>query len=72
MARFQVNDSITQYRYDEVIRKGKVVKGPFKVDNVDHYQVKWEWHHSDWGTPKEFRQETDLISDLSSTKYRYL
>jgi hypothetical protein len=71
MAKFEVNDTITQFRYDEPIRKGIVVKGPFNVDKVDHYHVKWEWQDDEYGTPKEFRQEIDLICDLSSTKYHY-
>lgn len=71
MARFEVNDTITQFRYESPIRKGIVVKGPYNVDKVDHYHVKWEWQDDEYGTPKEFRQEIDLICDLSSTKYHY-
>ena len=71
MARFEVNDTITQFRYDEPIRKGVVVKGPYNLDKVDHYHVKWEWEHNEYGNSKEFRQEIDLICDLSSTKYHY-
>ena len=71
MARFEVNDTITQFRYDAPIRKGIVVKGPYNVDRVDHYHVKWQWQDDEYGTPKEFRQEIDLICDLSSTKYHY-
>ena len=74
MARFKIGDLIEQTRYDEVIRMGKVVKGPFKVDGVDHYQVEWSWHNAhyfgkDW--KKYWYSEIDLIADLSSEKYNY-
>lgn len=70
MARFEKGDKISFFRRNEVIRKGEVVDGPFKVDKVDHYQVRWDWvHYEDrlFITPDKI----DLISDLSSTKYHY-
>ena len=72
--RFQVGDSIEQLRYNDVIRKGKVVKGPFRVEGVDHYHVEWWWHDEtffgkDW--VKNWYREVDLIADLRSTKYSY-
>ena len=71
MARFKIGDSIEQVRYSTVIRKGEVVAGPWKVDKVDHYHVKWAWEDPQYGTPEWFKQETDLIADLTSTKYSY-
>jgi hypothetical protein len=70
MARFQIGDTIEFTKSNEVIRKGEVVNGPFNVDNVDHYHVRWDWvHHED----KDFisPDKIDLISDLQSKKYRY-
>ena len=71
--RFQVKDSITQLRYQDAIRKGTVVAGPFDVEDVSHYHVKWDWcapeytSNIDWLTP-----EVELISDMVSTKYMYV
>ena len=70
MARFKKGDKISFFRRNEVIRKGEVVSGPFNVDKVDHYHVRWDWvHHED----KYFisPEKIELISDLSSTKYHY-
>jgi hypothetical protein len=68
MARFNVNDKIEFRRFDKAIQKGIVIAGPFVVDKVDHYHVKWEWTEDkiEWKN-----MECDLISDLSSTKYSY-
>jgi hypothetical protein len=70
MARFQIGDNIGLFRRNDVIRKGTVLSGPWNVEKVDHYNVKWEW------VDKEDRyfispDKIDLISDLSSTKYHY-
>ena len=70
--RFKINDKIVQYRHDLVIRKGTVVKGPFRVENVDHYHVVWDWecpHHA--AVSPMFKQDVNLICDMKSTKYRY-
>lgn len=70
MARFQIGDKISFFRKNEVIRNGEVVNGPFSIDKVDHYNVRWDWvHHED----RDFisPNKIDLISDLSSTKYHY-
>ena len=69
--RFKVGDSIEQYRYEDVIRKGTVVKGPFRVEGVDHYHIKWTWECTQHGIPEMFKTETDLICDLRSRQYRY-
>jgi hypothetical protein len=70
--RFKINDKIAQYRYEDVIRKGTVVKGPFRVDNVDHYHVVWDWECPTYAAVSpEFKQDVNLICDMESTKYRY-
>jgi hypothetical protein len=69
--RFQVNQTITQYRNEEPIRKGVVVAGPFRVENIDHYHVKWQWEHKDHVTPANFKNDIDLICDMTSLKYYY-
>jgi hypothetical protein len=70
MARFEKGDKISFFRRNEVIRKGEVVGGPFNVDKVDHYNVRWDWvNYEDRGFISP--DKIDLISDLSSTKYHY-
>jgi len=70
--RFQVKDSITQLRYQDAIRKGTVVAGPFNVDGVSHYHVKWNWEDKHYGTAEIFKKEIELICDMVSTKYMYV
>lgn len=70
MARFSIGDKISFLRRNEIIRKGTVVSGPWNVEKVDHYNVKWEWVSDEdkmFITPDKI----DLISDLPSTKYYY-
>lgn len=69
--RFQVNDQIVQYRYRDVIRKGTIVKGPFRVERVDHYQVKWEWECPFYAKTNSLFKDSDLICDMVGKKYRY-
>jgi hypothetical protein len=82
--RFKPNDQIVQYRKDEIIKRGTVVKGPMRVENVDHYHVVWDWEDEN-GAPKKmlnaalmglistdpFMKDERLICDLVSDKYRY-
>jgi hypothetical protein len=69
-ARFKIGDKIDFLRKDEVIRKGVVISGPWKLEGVNHYNVEWKWvTHEDSlfiGPDK-----IDLISDLRTTKYHY-
>ncbi len=72
--RFKTGDSIVQYRYNDIIRKGTVVSGPFNVDDVDHYNVEWNWEcSSTYGNLPIFReyQFVDFICDMLSRKYHY-
>jgi hypothetical protein len=69
--RFQVNDQIVQYHYRDVIRKGTIVKGPFREENIDHYQVKWEWECPIYAKTSDLFKNSDLICDTVSKKYRY-
>jgi len=70
MANFKVNDSITQTRYNEQIREGKVVGGPFRVDGIDHYHVEWKWFGK--GYEPFGKEGVDLVADVPSTKYKLL
>ena len=69
--RFKIGDDIRQYRYNQEIRKGIVTKGPWRVEGVDHYHVQWNWQDKEYGTPLGFEKDTDLICDMTSTKYHY-
>jgi len=70
MARFKIGENIGFFRRNEVMRKGVVVAGPWNVDSVDHYHVKWDWlHYEDKGFISP--DKLDLICDLSSEKYQY-
>ena len=70
--RFIPGDKIQQKRYNEVIAKGVITKGPFVVDNIDHYQVKWEWKEdNDFLYKLSIPEYEDLICDIPSKKYRY-
>jgi hypothetical protein len=62
------NDKIEHTKLGQVIKKGIITKGPFKVYGIDHYNVKWEWDEDgiQWKNTDE-----DIISDLPSAKYRY-
>lgn len=68
MARFEIKDKIELVKFNKVIRKGVVINGPWNVEKIDHYHVKWEWDEDgiQWKN-----MECDLICDLSSTKYHY-
>ena len=69
MARFNLNDKIEFQKFGKAIRKGVVVGGPFNVDKIDHYHVKWEWDED--GNTQWKNMNCDLICDLASTKYSY-
>jgi hypothetical protein len=76
MAKFEINDEIKFVRKSknglvehEILKKGIVTNGPFKVDGVDHYNVKWNWTDDAIQWKNILNQE--IISDLSSTKYEY-
>jgi len=69
--RFEAFDTVVQMKFDQPIRLGTIIKGPFEVEKCDHYHVKWIWEH-----PTEFKSttlpgNTDLICDTESRKYRY-
>jgi hypothetical protein len=70
MARFEIGDKIGFFRKNEAIRKGVVVSGPWSLEKIDHYNVKWEWVEADermFMSPDKI----DLICDIPSTKYHY-
>jgi len=69
--RFEVGQTIVQYRYDEPIRIGVVVKGPMRAEGIDHYHVKWTWEHQNHQTHEWLRSDVDLICDMPSQKYFY-
>ena len=68
--RFKVNDKIEFLKFGKVIRGGTVTKGPYNIDGVDHYTVKWDYDREDGHLFKMYNSE-DIICDLPSAKYRY-
>ena len=75
MSRFKIGDEIELVRTSagtdrvvEVLQRGMVIKGPVKVDKVDHYNIEWNWTSDgiQFGNTKN-----DLICDLKSKKYQY-
>lgn len=72
MARFAIGDSIALERHGLPIRKGTVTKGPFNIDKVDHYHVKWNWSEDSREMKFKNYLEEDLISDITTTKYKYV
>ena len=75
MARFQVNDKVAFVRKSkdwrviyETYNTGTIIKGPFMVDKINHYQVKW-----DNINPNTYPggSEIEMICDFDSTKYGF-
>ena len=69
MSKFKIGDRISAVRKSsrygkivETLATGKVIKGPFIVDDIDHYNIQWE-DNSDIFC---------IICDIPSTKYEYI
>ena len=69
----EINDKVAFNRQSkdgmivyETINNGTIIKGPFKIDGVNHYQIKW-----DKVMPNQYPggMEIELISPMDSTKY---
>lgn len=71
MARFKIGDTIRQLRHNELYRKGTVVKGPFKVEGLDHYHVDWIWE-AEPSKGMRYDLGTDIVTDRDSKKYRLI
>jgi len=69
MSRFKPGDEIRQIRYNETIKIGTVLKGPYAIDKVDHYTVKWTWNEDGFG---KLWNGDEIIADLPSAKYQYI
>ncbi len=72
MTNFNVGDKIAFNRQSkngmvyQRLNAGTIIKGPFMVDGINHYQIKW-----DKVTPNQSpgATEIELISPINSTKY---
>lgn len=63
-----INDRVSFKKWNEVLNTGTIIQGPFKIDNINHYRIKWDKitpNHYPGGT------ETEMISPIDSTKYRW-
>jgi hypothetical protein len=74
MAKFKVGDKFAHVRKSagtdrilDVLATGKIVKGPFKVEKIDHYNVEWDFKEG----PQWANSKFDIICDIDSTKYGY-
>lgn len=63
-----INDRVAFTKWDEIILTGTITKGPFKIDGLNHYQVKWDKTNLNQ-FPGYF--ETELICPIDSTKYKW-
>ena len=59
----QTKDGTVVY---ETLNTGTIIIGPFKIDGINHYQIKW-----DKVTPNVYpgSSEVEMISPMDSTKY---
>ncbi len=59
----QTKDGMVVY---ETLNTGTIIIGPFKIDGINHYQIKW-----DKVTPNVSpgSREIEMISPMNSTKY---
>ena len=63
-----INDRVAFKKWDEIENTGTIIKGPIKIDRINHYQIKWDIitpNHYPGGT------EIELISPIDSTKYKW-
>ena len=63
-----INDRVAFKKWDETLNTGTITKGPFKIDKINHYQIKW-----DNITPNHYPggREIEMISPMDSTKYNW-
>ena len=68
MENFKINDRVSFNKWDMSLNTGTITKGPFKIDGIYHYQIKW-----DKVTPNHYPGafETELVSVIDSTKYTW-
>jgi len=70
MARFKIGDTIRQLRLGQLYRKGTVVKGPFNLEGLDHYQVHWTWQAEPRSSDARYGLESvEMVVDRDSKKY---
>ena len=63
-----INDRVAFKKWDQTLNTGTIIKGPIKIDKINHYQIKWDniiVGHYPGGS------EIELISPMDSTKYKW-
>jgi hypothetical protein len=63
-----INDRVSFKKRNENLNTGTIIKGPFKIDKINQYQIKWDTitpHHYPGGS------EIELISPMDSLKYKW-
>lgn len=63
-----INDRVAFKKWDQTLNTGTIIKGPVKIDKINHYQIKW-----DTITPNSYPggSEIEMISPMDSTKYKW-
>ena len=65
---FLINDRVAFKKWDQTLNTGTIIKGPIKIDRINHYQIKWDKIIPNT-CPGGY--ETELISPMDSTKYTW-
>jgi hypothetical protein len=66
--KLTINDRVAFKEWDKILITGTIIKGPFIIDRIRHYQIKW-----DNIIPNTFPggMEIEMISPMDSTKYTW-
>ncbi len=68
MSNLKINDRVSFKKWDQILNTGTITNGPFKIDGINHYQIKWDNiipNHYPGG------YEVELVSPMNSTKYTW-
>jgi hypothetical protein len=63
-----INDRVAFKKWNQIENTGTIIKGPVKIDRINHYQIKW-----DKIIPNTYPggTEIEMISPMDSTKYTW-
>ena len=63
-----INDRVSFKKWDQIENTGTIIKGPIKIDRINHYEIKW-----DKIIPNQYPggSEIEMISPIDSTKYTW-
>jgi hypothetical protein len=63
-----INNRVSFKKRNEILNTGTIIKGPIKIDRINHYHIKW-----DKIIPNQYPggSEIEMISPMDSTKYTW-